>query len=148
MAERLPSVFAGDLTSKWRALAERRKAHLVDLYDSGRWRLYFSEQELVVRLREANQVLEQWSNTEQSAARRTATVPAATAEGDSGTGSGDRDETMAFASGANSGLGCGDRGEDIASAAKANDNVGRALSGAAMFCTCTEEAAASEREPA
>jgi uncharacterized repeat protein (TIGR03809 family) len=53
MAEGIRNAFAGDLTGRWRALAERRKAHLVGLYDSGRWRLYYSEQDLVARLREA-----------------------------------------------------------------------------------------------
>lgn len=67
MAEGIPTVFAVDLTRKWRALAERRRAHLVDLYDSGRWRLYYSEQEFVLRLREAIGVVEKWSATERSA---------------------------------------------------------------------------------
>lgn len=69
MTEGIPSAFPVDLTRKWRALAERRKAHLVDLYDSGRWRFYYSEQEFILRLREAIQAVERWSATERFAAR-------------------------------------------------------------------------------
>jgi uncharacterized repeat protein (TIGR03809 family) len=35
---------------KWRDLAERRRAHLFDLLESGRWRRYYSEELFVVGL--------------------------------------------------------------------------------------------------
>lgn len=73
MAEGIPTAFAVDLSGKWRALAERRKAHLVDLYVSGRWRHYYNEQDFILRLREAFGAVEKWSATEQSARRRAAT---------------------------------------------------------------------------
>ena len=38
----------------WLLLAERRKAHLIDLFESGRWRHYFTEAELLSELRAVN----------------------------------------------------------------------------------------------
>jgi uncharacterized repeat protein (TIGR03809 family) len=38
----------------WLSLAERRKAHLIDLFETGRWRHYFTEAELLNELRAAN----------------------------------------------------------------------------------------------
>jgi uncharacterized repeat protein (TIGR03809 family) len=46
---------------KWRALAERRRAHFVQLYHSGRWKRYYSEEQFLVRLREAIRVSERWA---------------------------------------------------------------------------------------
>ncbi|MEZ5786065.1 MAG: TIGR03809 family protein [Xanthobacteraceae bacterium] len=80
MAEGIPFAFPVDLTRKWRALAERRKAHLVDLYDSGRWRRYYSEKDFILRLREAIRAVERWSATEEVAARETAMAPSSPAE--------------------------------------------------------------------
>lgn len=57
-----------DLARKWRALAQRRKAHLVDLYHSGRWRLYYSEADFAERLREAVCLVDRWTATVQAAA--------------------------------------------------------------------------------
>jgi hypothetical protein len=37
---------------KWLALAERRKAHLIELRESGRWRRFLPESELKAQLRE------------------------------------------------------------------------------------------------
>jgi uncharacterized repeat protein (TIGR03809 family) len=95
MAEGIRSAFAVDLTRKWRALAERRKAHLVDLYNSGRWRLYYSEQEFVLRLREAIRNVEKWGATERSAACEAAALPISSAGEASGTSLGDADEEVA-----------------------------------------------------
>ena len=38
---------------KWRDLAERRRAHLFELLESGRWQRYYSEELFLVRLHEA-----------------------------------------------------------------------------------------------
>ena len=38
----------------WLALVERRKAHLIELFESGRWAHYFTEAELLAELRAAN----------------------------------------------------------------------------------------------
>jgi len=37
----------------WLTLAERRKAHLIELFETGRWTHYFTEAELLVELRAA-----------------------------------------------------------------------------------------------
>jgi len=57
-----PSVHALDpVAQKWRALAERRRAHLVELYDSGRWKGYFTEAQFIHRMRQAVQQSERWA---------------------------------------------------------------------------------------
>lgn len=61
-------------------LAERRRAHLVELYRSGRWRRYFTEQELVLRMRDAVHEVEVWS----TAAARWDGAPEDARQGDEG----------------------------------------------------------------
>ncbi|MTW15111.1 hypothetical protein GJ689_02695 [Rhodoplanes serenus] len=61
-------------------LAERRRAHLVELYRSGRWRRYFTEQELVLRMRDAVHEVEVWS----TAAARWDGAPEGNRPGDEG----------------------------------------------------------------
>jgi uncharacterized repeat protein (TIGR03809 family) len=39
---------------EWLSLVERRKAHLVELFETGRWRHYYTEAELLGELRAAN----------------------------------------------------------------------------------------------
>jgi uncharacterized repeat protein (TIGR03809 family) len=41
----------GAVARDWLALAERRKAHLIELFQTGRWRHYFTEAELLAELR-------------------------------------------------------------------------------------------------
>jgi len=56
-----PYTYALDgVAQKWRALTERRRAHLVELYDSGRWKRYYSEEQFVSRMREAIRLTERW----------------------------------------------------------------------------------------
>ncbi len=57
----LPQKFSPEIAHKWHALAERRRANLVDLYDTGRWRHYYSEGEFVARMREAIGLSEEWA---------------------------------------------------------------------------------------
>lgn len=45
---------------KWHAIAKRRREHLVELYDSGRWRRYFTEEVFLARMREAVREVEGW----------------------------------------------------------------------------------------
>jgi len=49
-----------ELAQKWRALAEERRAHLAELYDSGRWQHYYSEEQFLARMREAVRLVETW----------------------------------------------------------------------------------------
>ncbi len=46
---------------KWRALAEQRCVHLVDLYQSGRWKHYYTEEEFLAELRQAVAIAERWA---------------------------------------------------------------------------------------
>jgi len=46
---------------KWRDLAERRRAHFVELYRSGRWKHYYTDEEFVVQLREATMAAYRWA---------------------------------------------------------------------------------------
>jgi len=59
------------VTQRWRDLAHRRRSHFVDLYLTGRWKLYYSEAEFIVRLREVFQAADQWEKL--AAARQTET---------------------------------------------------------------------------
>ena len=46
---------------KWRALADRRRAHLVELFHSGRWKRYYTEEQFLHRLRDAVRASERWA---------------------------------------------------------------------------------------
>lgn len=45
---------------RWRMLAERRLNHLIELYESGRWKLYHSEAEFLDLVKEARAALKAW----------------------------------------------------------------------------------------
>ena len=45
---------------RWRALAESRLAHISDLYETGRWQLYFSERDFLATVRAARAAAETW----------------------------------------------------------------------------------------
>ena len=64
-----PYTYALDsVAQKWRALAERRRAHFVELYDSGRWKRYYSEEQFLHCMREAIRLTEQWADVAPRAA--------------------------------------------------------------------------------
>jgi hypothetical protein len=46
---------------KWRDLAERRRGHLMDLYESGRWKHYYSDTEFLDELRQAVAIAQRWA---------------------------------------------------------------------------------------
>jgi hypothetical protein len=46
---------------KWLALAERRQAHVVELRDSGRWRHYYTWEQLLDVIREAVNTRDEWA---------------------------------------------------------------------------------------
>jgi hypothetical protein len=48
------------LSQKWRELAERRRAHFVELYRTGRWKHYYTEDEFVSRMREVFHAADAW----------------------------------------------------------------------------------------
>ena len=49
------------LARKWCELARRRRAHFLELYDSGRWKRYYDEEQFLARLREAVAAVEIWT---------------------------------------------------------------------------------------
>lgn len=61
MPPTIPRAFPAAISRKGLELAERRRAHLVELYKSGRWRRYFDEQEFLARTREAIREVAFWT---------------------------------------------------------------------------------------
>ena len=51
-----PEAFA----RKWHALAERRRNHLAELYETGQWKRYYNEETLLTQMREAVREVERW----------------------------------------------------------------------------------------
>jgi uncharacterized repeat protein (TIGR03809 family) len=49
-----------DLARRWRALAEQRRAHFAALYHSGRWKLYYTETQFRLAVRQTVELLEAW----------------------------------------------------------------------------------------
>jgi uncharacterized repeat protein (TIGR03809 family) len=48
------------VSRKWLDLAERRKAHIIELYESGRWRHYYTEAQLAEEIRAAITACDEW----------------------------------------------------------------------------------------
>ena len=48
------------IARKWKALAERRRNYLVELYQTGRWRRYYSEATFLVAMRAVKADIEAW----------------------------------------------------------------------------------------
>lgn len=59
MQER-PQAISPDQVARWRDLADRRRSHFIELYESGRWKHYYSEADFVLRMREVCQAAEKW----------------------------------------------------------------------------------------
>jgi uncharacterized repeat protein (TIGR03809 family) len=68
MSGRSPGHALDHVAQKWRRLAERRQAHFIELFRSGRWRHYYSEEEFLDRLREAVRMTERWAQIASPAA--------------------------------------------------------------------------------
>ena len=56
-----PIVLPAEVAEKFLALIEQRRAHLSELYDTGRWKLYYSDDELRARARELVVLRAQWA---------------------------------------------------------------------------------------
>jgi len=52
--------YAQDILDRWCRIAEQRLNHLIELYESGRWRRYHSEHAFMENLREAKAAVETW----------------------------------------------------------------------------------------
>jgi len=60
MSARQPGPYAA-VARKWLALAERRRAHLIELRESGRWKHYYKETELDRHLLEIDVVCDRFA---------------------------------------------------------------------------------------
>lgn len=49
------------IAGKWRDLAERRRLSFVELQRSGRWKLYYTEAQFVLRMRQVSELAESWA---------------------------------------------------------------------------------------
>lgn len=60
MPPETPAPQLAAMVGKWCELALKRRAHFVDLYDSGRWRHYYTGPEFVAELHKLTQMIERW----------------------------------------------------------------------------------------
>ncbi|MDC7788963.1 TIGR03809 family protein [Rhodoplanes sp. TEM] len=84
MHSMIPRAISAAISRRGLMLAERRRAHLVELYKTGRWKRYFDEHEFLSRMREAVHEVELWTAAmapwdEPSAAPPDTSAPAAAA---------------------------------------------------------------------
>jgi uncharacterized repeat protein (TIGR03809 family) len=49
------------IARRWLALIERRHANFIDLYETGRWRHYYSETEFLDEIRKVLGLRDQWA---------------------------------------------------------------------------------------
>jgi uncharacterized repeat protein (TIGR03809 family) len=49
------------IAQKWRDLAEKRRDYYAELYRTGRWKIYYTEHEFVMRMREVAGVVDRWA---------------------------------------------------------------------------------------
>jgi uncharacterized repeat protein (TIGR03809 family) len=60
MPGQIPRRMSVEITQKWRDLAERRRAHFIELYTTGRWKHYYTEEQMLARMRDAIRLAEIW----------------------------------------------------------------------------------------
>jgi hypothetical protein len=61
MSQWLSTPALDQVAQKWRVLAERRRADFVELYRSGRWKRYYTEEQFLRGMREAMRASERWA---------------------------------------------------------------------------------------
>ena len=49
------------IARRWLALVERRQEHFIELCDTGRWRHYYSQAEMLEEMRKVLRVRNQWA---------------------------------------------------------------------------------------
>ncbi len=52
----------GEISRKWRDLADRRLAYFTELYRSGRWKHYYTQEDFVARMRDVVKAAKVWSD--------------------------------------------------------------------------------------
>jgi uncharacterized repeat protein (TIGR03809 family) len=60
MSARQPGLY-DSIARRWHALAERRRAHIAELRDSGRWKHYYTAEELLDAVRETVTARDAWA---------------------------------------------------------------------------------------
>jgi hypothetical protein len=60
MASQLEVTIGREIVARWCNLAEQRLEYLTELFDTGRWRRFYSEQAFLENIREAKAVVETW----------------------------------------------------------------------------------------
>ena len=70
MTHRQGVVFGRDMMLRWLALAEQRLRHLTELFESGRWRQFYSERAFLENIREAKWAVEVWHDLSTGARSR------------------------------------------------------------------------------
>src|SRR5262249_52587422 len=66
-----------DLGARWRGLAERRLEYLTELFESGRWRRYYSERAFLENIQEAKAAVAHWRDLSKGEALYTQMPPIA-----------------------------------------------------------------------
>jgi uncharacterized repeat protein (TIGR03809 family) len=61
MPERQAGTALDAVAHKWRLLAERRRAHFADMFHSGRWKHYYTEDQFLQRMRDSIRMAERWA---------------------------------------------------------------------------------------
>jgi uncharacterized repeat protein (TIGR03809 family) len=49
-----------DVSLRWKSLAERRRQHFVELYKTGRWKRYYTEDAFLAHMREVVRGADEW----------------------------------------------------------------------------------------
>jgi uncharacterized repeat protein (TIGR03809 family) len=70
----------GVAAQRWRDLAERRRAYFTELYESGRWKKYYGEDRLLLRMREVVAAADGWQTIAASFERQDPQADAAASE--------------------------------------------------------------------
>jgi uncharacterized repeat protein (TIGR03809 family) len=60
MAHSPDTLLGRNIVVRWRMLAERRLDHLIELYQTGRWKRYHGEVEFLEMVQEARSALKVW----------------------------------------------------------------------------------------
>ena len=61
MSGQRPTRSWDELAHAWRGLAERRHEHFVELYNTGRWTRYYTEERFLAQMNDALQAVEIWT---------------------------------------------------------------------------------------
>jgi uncharacterized repeat protein (TIGR03809 family) len=75
MATAIPLWRSHENALRWRSLAERRRAYFAELYKSGRWRHYYTEEAFLAHMREVVRGVEQWNTMVAPPGDKSATPP-------------------------------------------------------------------------